>query len=129
MAGEQSPNLAEYRPRAEDMPKAEKVADSLVVNVELEARDNPKRRDLGRKCDAALLLGVEQGLDTEGIASERQGPGEMIPDRGRIHSFDAQPDVFAPFQEPGEQCFDVAARAELEPALQLTSQLEMIDDL
>src|SRR6185503_14897816 len=129
MPREQSPNLSEDRSRAEDMAKAEKVADSLIVHIEFEAGKNPESRDLGRKCDAALLLGVEQRLDAEGIASERQGPREMIPDRDRIHSFETQPDVFAPFQEPGEQCFDVAAGAESEAALQLTPQLEMIDDL
>ncbi len=125
----QRAHLAEDRSRSEHMAEVEEIVDPAIVDVELEAGDVAQCRDFGCEGVTAGLLGDEQRLDPQRVASERQRSRAAVPDRRRIHALEAQPGVVAPAQVRREQGFDVAPGAELVAGLQLAAQVEVIDDL
>ena len=90
------------------MAEAEEVVDTVAIEFEHMVGKRTQRIDLGCKRQSTILLGYEQGLDPDRIASERQAPLELVPDGDGIHALEPRPGIVSPAEVSGEDGLCIA---------------------
>ena len=130
VAGRQLLDPPEERPRRERAPEREDLVQSHRIGGRGHAGAGEDRLDLGAEDQGAVGLRVEEGADAQPIAGQEQGAVPAVPDGDRELAVEAGQAVRAVLLVRVQDDFGVArGREPVSPALQLQSQLRVIEDL